>query len=67
MVEKNRYLRDGATDLDTLLEFDPDIACYWTAPRWITQGDIFFFYHAVTAKQRIGNLLKQAAFSIALL
>lgn len=60
MVEKNCYLRDGATDLDTLLEFDPHIGGYFTAPRWLTQGDILFFYHAVSAKQRIANLLKKA-------
>lgn len=59
MVEKNRYFRNWATDLDTLLEFNPKIVDYTTAPKWLTQGDILFFYHTKTAKQRIKKLRAQ--------
>lgn len=32
----------------------------WTAPRWLTAGDIIFFYHTKKALQRITRLLKTA-------
>lgn len=51
---------DLPTDLELLLNFQPDWDLSWTAPKWFTQGDILFFYHAVKAKQRIRSLLKQA-------
>jgi hypothetical protein len=60
MLGKNSNLGEGATDLDTLLAFTPGQVLEWTAPRWMTTGDILFFYHAVSAKPRIVRLLKQA-------
>lgn len=61
LVEKNRYRRDGATDLDALLEFDPSTSVmYWTAPKWIMQGDILFLYHAVMARKYVRHLLRLA-------
>lgn len=60
MVEKNEYARDWAMDIDVLLNFDPDEGTAWTAPKWMTQGDILFFYHTKKAKQRISKLLKEA-------
>jgi hypothetical protein len=59
MVEKNRYVRDWATDLDTLLEFDPRVGCHWSAPKWLTTGDILFFYHTKTAKRRVAMLTRE--------
>lgn len=46
------------TDIDLLL--DPDEEFSWTAPRWITEGDVLFFYHAKIAKRSIARLLKEA-------
>lgn len=59
MVEKNRYLRDWATDLDTLLEFDLRAGCRWSAPKWLTTGDILFFYHTKTAKRHVAMLTRE--------
>jgi hypothetical protein len=50
MIKKNRYLRERATDIDTLLEFEPGDDLGWTAPRWMTEGDILFFYHTASAR-----------------
>ena len=60
MVEGNQDMPDWATDMDTLLHFDPTIGYSWTAPKWITQGDLLFFYHTKNARQRTMRLLNQA-------
>lgn len=57
MLHKNRGLGPHLTDLDTLLEL-PNTPRSWTAPRWLTQGDILFFYHTVSAERRIAKLLR---------
>ena len=48
--------------MDLILDFDPerDRWLSWTAPRWMTQGDILFFYHTKNAKRKIQKLLKEA-------
>jgi hypothetical protein len=50
------------TSVDLILNFDPerDRWLSWTAPRWMTQGDILFFYHTKNAKHKIQRLLKDA-------
>ncbi len=50
------------TSVDLILDFDPqrDRWLSWTAPRWMTQGDILFFYHTKNAKRKIQKLLKEA-------
>lgn len=53
---------DSTTDLDDLLlgaERSVDESLTWTAPRWITQGDLLFFYHAKSARRKIDRLLKE--------
>lgn len=54
--------RDWATHLDLLIESaaceDPDL--YWTAPRWMTQNDILFLYHAKSAEHSVRSLLREA-------
>lgn len=55
MVDKHG---DWITDLDALLaagvngdEGD------WTAPKWMTEGDVLLFYHTKNARQKVGALL----------
>ena len=68
LIRKNfEYPIEYLTDLDVLFQFE-DLynigvlgeVYYWTAPRWMTTGDILFFYHASTAKQKTRKLLKEA-------
>ncbi|MCL4867389.1 MAG: hypothetical protein KJ063_00340 [Anaerolineae bacterium] len=60
MLVKNEYKGKGKTDLDILIEFDSPDKIKWTALRWMTQGDILFFYHTKGAKKRVANLYQQA-------
>lgn len=60
MVEQNEYVGEGMTDLDTLLEFSPSSGTMWSAPRWMTEGDILFFYHTKTARVRATGLHRSA-------
>ncbi len=50
------------TSMDLILNFDPqrDRWLWWTAPRWMTEGDVLFFYHTKNAKPKIQKLLKEA-------
>jgi NAD(P)-dependent dehydrogenase (short-subunit alcohol dehydrogenase family) len=50
------------TSVDLILNFDPrrDTWLSWTAPRWMTQGDILFFYHTKNAQPKIRRLLNEA-------
>jgi len=50
-----------ATSVDLVMNFHPerDRWLSWTAPRWMTQGDILFFYHTKNAKRKIQKLLKE--------
>lgn len=51
----------GRSDIELLLDPSEGGGDGWTAPRWITAGDVLFFYHTKKAKLRIERLLKQAA------
>ncbi len=57
MIKKHQeYL----TDMEVLLCEDVDIrGHWWSAPRWLVQGDVLFFYHAKSAQQRVKSLLKK--------
>jgi hypothetical protein len=59
MVVSNQPLGAGATDLETLLNFKPNHGAWWTTPRWITTGDVLWFYHTLSAKAKIARLRKQ--------
>ena len=61
MVEKHSD-EDWIADMDVLFNFDiiAPQGTFWTAPRWMTQNDILFFYHTKRAKLRASKLLKQA-------
>lgn len=59
MVEDNRYVRGALTDIDTLLRFKPAHQTTWTAPRWMTAGDILFFYHTRRGQLNVARLLRQ--------
>ena len=63
MFEKNEGFSSGEqlTDLEVILNFDnlrPDFA-EWTAARWMTDGDVLFFYHTNRGHKKIRRLLKE--------
>jgi hypothetical protein len=59
MVQKNQDMGGWLTDMDTLLSFQRNDIIYWTAPKWMTQGDILFFYYAKKARVRVVALYRQ--------
>lgn len=60
MVKGNKSIADWSTDLELLLNFKNSDPIFWTAPKWMTEGDIIFFYHTKRAKVRTANLLAEA-------
>ena len=60
MLEGNNYKSEHATDIDCLLQFRVEDGTSWSAPKWLTQSDVLFFYHTKKAKLRITRLLKEA-------
>lgn len=60
MVAGNKFKAAWATDIDTLLNFQATDSIFWTAPKWITEGDIVFFYHTKRALRRTERLLAEA-------
>lgn len=60
MVEGNKPKTNWATDIDTLLTFKDGDSLFWTAPKWITQDDIVFFYQTRRALQRTERLFAEA-------
>jgi len=59
MLDKNEGMGEQISDLEVLLRFDPDFGVEWTSPKWITEGDILFFYHTKNAPQHITHLYNQ--------
>lgn len=62
MYEKNEGYASGRqlTDLEVILNFgglNLDFA-EWTAARWMTEGDVLFFYHTNRGHKKIRRLLK---------
>lgn len=60
MIEENKFKANWSTDLDMLLNFKKDDPIFWTAPKWLTEDDIIFFYHTKRAKFRTAKLLAEA-------
>jgi hypothetical protein len=60
MVERNKPKVSWSTDLDILLNFKNTKPLFWTAPKWLTKGDIIFFYHTKRAKSRTAKLFTEA-------
>lgn len=60
MVKGNKSVAKWATDLDMLLNFRLEDEVFWTAPKWLTQGDLIFFYQTKRAKIRTAKLLADA-------
>jgi hypothetical protein len=61
MVKRNKSKANWSTDLDILFNFkNNDDPIFWTAPKWLTEGDIIFFYHTKGAKTRTNKLLTEA-------
>ncbi len=58
MLHKHRGLGTQVTDLDVLIDY-PDQPTGWTAPSWMTTGDLLFFYHAFSAPERIARLQRE--------
>ena len=47
-------------DIESLLHFDLNKNTSWTAPKWLTSGDILFFYLTKSFKIKTSKLLKVA-------
>ncbi|MFC1994309.1 hypothetical protein ACFLVI_03495 [Chloroflexota bacterium] len=52
--------KDWITDLDILFQFPSSGAITWIAPKWLTAGDLLFFYHTKSARGLIKNVLAEA-------
>lgn len=57
--------QDWKTDLDVLLDSGTSDEGNWTAPRWVMEGDILFFYHTKSARRNVDRLLKEVNESLA--
>lgn len=64
MFEKHdgNALGRDITDLEVILNFERLNLDYgeWTAARWMTEGDVLFFYHTNRGHKKIRRLLKEA-------
>jgi len=52
--------QDWITDLDVLLQFPSGHTVPWIAPKWLTAGDLLFFYHTKSARGLIGSVTVEA-------
>jgi hypothetical protein len=59
MVRDNAYVLGAVTDIDCLLRFRPAHGTSWTAPRWMTAGDLLFFYHTRSGEENAARLRRQ--------
>ncbi len=59
MIRDNAYIPGAQTDIDCLLGFRPAHETTWTAPRWMTVGDILFFYHTRSGQENAARLRRQ--------
>lgn len=53
MIAKNSDADGALTDIDNLLRFRPGDLLTWTAPKWLTAGDLLFFYHTKSARDNL--------------
>lgn len=60
MIAGNKDIAKWATDLDVLLNFEKGSRVFWTAPKWLTEGDVIFFYQTKQANSRSSRLLAEA-------
>ncbi len=60
MVKGNEHIAKWSTDLDVLLNVSSGNTIFWTAPKWLTEGDVMFFYHTKRAKVRTAKVLAEA-------
>lgn len=63
MFEKNEELAPGGqlTDLELVLGFNDLNLDFieWTAARWMTEGDVLYFYHTNRGHKKIRRLLRE--------
>jgi hypothetical protein len=52
--------KDWVTDMDVLLDFPHGSNVVWIAPKWLTAGDLLFFYHTKAAKNIAKKLYNEA-------
>ncbi len=52
-------IEDWLTDFNTLFNSSDEDPIYWTAPRWMTRGDILFFYLSKSSKDNIRKLVRR--------
>lgn len=60
MVKENSFIANWSTDLDVLLNSKRKESLFWTAPKWLTEGDIIFFYNTKRARLLTAGLLEEA-------
>lgn len=65
MIKGNKSRMPWATDVDILLNFEVDNPIFWTAPKWITEDDVVFFYQTKRALQRAEKLLAEVKINYA--
>ena len=59
-AEIEKISRDFHTDLDLLIDdINDDRDGNWTAPKWITKGNILFYYYTVGSKKRSEKILRE--------
>lgn len=60
LLKSEEVYGEKINDIETLLHFDPNRCEAWTAPKWLTSGDIMFFYLTKLFKIRTLKLLEEA-------
>lgn len=58
LLKSEELYGDKENDIESLLHFDPSNNIAWTAPKWLTSGDIMFFYLTKSFKIRTLKLLQ---------
>lgn len=60
MLNRNASAGTEITDIDSVLRFRSGDETFWTAPKWLTKGDILFFYHTKRGGLNASKLLNDA-------
>jgi len=58
LLKSEEIYGEKQNDIESLICFDPNRYEAWTAPKWLTSGDIMFFYLTKSFKLRALKLIK---------
>lgn len=61
LLEYEELYGKKENDIESLLHFDSSSNIGWTAPKWLTSGDIMFFYLTKSFKIRTSKLLQETS------